>query len=63
MLKFEVVTNATECVIISLVDDTFLENDEEFLIESANNSLVTIITSPVLITVEDDDRKTELTSS
>lgn len=57
-LDFAVVTNDTQCIDISLVNDFLLENSEVFLLQSAgNNSLVTLRSSTVVINIEDNDRK------
>ena len=54
-LTFALVSNFSSCVDISLVDDAILENDEAFLLESMNTSLVTAIPPAVTITIVNDD--------
>ena len=64
MLEFLVVTNYTQCVVISVVDNNVLENSEQFLLQAENNSLVTPSPSIVTITILDDDCKSnEATTS
>lgn len=53
-------SNDTECVTVLLVDDSLLENDEQFLLQPSNNSLVMTTGSPVLITIQDNDCMEEL---
>ena len=48
-------SNSTQCVDIPLVDDSILERDEVFLLESVSTDLVTAIPSTVNITIQDDD--------
>ena len=50
-------TNHTQCVIVSVVDDNVLENSEEFLLQAENTSLVTPSPSIVTITIVDNDCK------
>ena len=50
-------SNASDCVDIALIDDTVLENDEAFLLESVSTGLVTAIPPTVQITIENDDCK------
>ena len=50
-------SNFSSCVDISLIDDAVLENDEAFLLESVNTSLVTAIPPAVTITIVNDDCK------
>ena len=54
-LNFALVTNSVQCIIIQLVDDSILEEDETFFLETLNNSLVTSVPTTVPITIEDDD--------
>ena len=54
-LTFAVVSNFSSCVSIFLVDDAVLENDEAFLLESVNTSLVTAIPPTVTISITNDD--------
>ena len=48
-------SNFTICVDITLIDDAVLENDEAFLLESVNTSLVTAIPPAVTIMIINDD--------
>ena len=50
-------SNSTSCIDISLIDDSVLENDEAFLLESVNSSLVTAIPPAVTIIIVNDDCK------
>ena len=56
-LIFALATNSTQCVALSIIDDLVLENDEEFFLQTMNNSLVTSIPPAVAITIEDNDSK------
>ena len=56
-LIFALATNSTQCVALSIIDDLVLENDEEFFLQTMNNSLVTSISPSVAITIEDNDSK------
>lgn len=56
-LNFALVTNLTRCIIIPILDDSVLENDEVFLLNALNNTLVTVYPPSVPIEIEDDDSK------
>ena len=56
-LSFIVVTDNRQCVNITVVDDTVLENDDVFLIEAINTSVVTPAQSSVRVTIINDDSK------
>ena len=56
-LSFMVITGNRQCINISVVDDTVLENDEAFLIEAINTSLVVPIQPFVQVTILNDDCK------
>ena len=57
-LTFVVETGSRQCVNISLVSDTALEEDELFVINAvSNDSLVTVIQPDVLVTILNDDCK------
>ena len=56
-LVFTLVTGNRQCINISLIDDTILENDEMFLIQATTTSFVTPLLSLVNITILNDDSK------
>ena len=57
ILSFAVVTGDRQCINISVINDTVLEDDEVFLIQSINTSLITPIPSTVPVVVLNDDGK------
>ena len=59
VLEFLLVTNYTQCVTVSVVEDNVLENSEEFLLQAENSSLVTPSPSIVTVTIVDDDCKSK----
>lgn len=50
-------TNNTQCVFVPILDDSVLENDEVFVLQGLNSTLITSIPPIVPITIEDDDSK------
>lgn len=56
-LSFVVVTGNRQCINISVIDDTILENDDAFLIEAINTSLITPIQSSIKVMIANDDSK------
>ena len=56
-LSFMVVTGNRQCINVSVIDDTILENDDVFLIEAIDTTLVTPIQSSVKVTIANDDSK------
>ena len=48
-------SNNTQCVDIPLINDTILESEEVFLLESVSTAQVTAIPPTVNITIQDDD--------
>ena len=56
-LNFMVITGNRQCINISVIDDTILENDDVFLIEAISTSLVTLTQSTVEVTITNDDCK------
>lgn len=56
-LSFMVITGDRQCINISVIDDTILENDDVFLVEAISTSLIIPIQSTVEITIANDDCK------
>ena len=56
-LSFVVVTANRQCINISVIDDTILENDDVFLVEALSTSLATPIQSTVEVIIANDDSK------
>ena len=56
-LSFTVVTGNRQCINISVIDDTVLENYDVFLIEAVATSLITPVQSTVEVTIANDDCK------
>ena len=54
-LEFALVTNYTQCINITIIDDTILEVDEEFFLESGKSDSTTSVPSVVSITIQNDD--------
>ena len=57
ILTFALVTNYTQCVSISILDDPFVENEEAFFLQSINSNLTETTPQTVMITIVDDDGK------
>lgn len=56
-LSFMVVTGNRQCININVIDDAILENNDIFLIEAINTSLITPMQSSVKVTIANDDGK------
>lgn len=58
-LSFAVNTGYRQCISVTLVNDTILEDEEVFqiLAVAVDNSLVTVLQPYVLVTILDDDCK------
>ena len=52
-------TNHTQCVDVTVVDDNVLENSEELQLQAENTSIVTPSPIAVTITIADDDCKSK----
>ena len=55
ILTFALVTNETQCVVIPVLNDPFVEEDEVFLLQSINANLTEITPQSVTITITNDD--------
>ena len=55
VLTFALVTNETQCVVIPVLNDPFVEEDEAFLLQSISTNLTEIIPQSVTITITNDD--------
>lgn len=51
------VTNNTQCVNIPILDDTVIEDDEEFFLQSIDSNLTETNPQTVTITIVNDDGK------
>ena len=55
-LNFALVTNDVQCITIQIIDDSILEEEETFFLETLNNnSLISAVPTVVLITIRDND--------
>ena len=55
VLDFEITTNFTQCVTVTIIDDTVLEMDEVFYLQSMNSSLAVVTPSAIPIHILNDD--------
>jgi hypothetical protein len=57
------VTRKTQCVVIPILDDLFVENDEIFFLQSINANQTETIPQSVTITITNDDSNEVITVS
>lgn len=54
-LQFSVVSQDTQCLSLSLLDDTISEDDENFLVLAGDTNLIQVTNNPVQVVIQDDD--------